>query len=156
MNFSIYQIITFFSYVVSFCVLMFYGYKLKETSNPVHTGTKNIYTGVLLSAIYVPFIGCLISIFDRGKGEKYQYYIILNILLIILIITPLILFKDKILLLNYLTPSYSRDDLIDSVEYDNEGNKVVIDKNDPKYKIRQAAASSEINNRYNINQGLSE
>ena len=42
MNLSIYEIITYISYIIAFIIYLFYGYKINDTANPVHENTKYI------------------------------------------------------------------------------------------------------------------
>ena len=124
MNLSIYEIITYTSYIISICIYSFYGYKINDYSNPVHTNTKYIYDFILVLFTYLPFILSLAWIFYRNIGFKYQYYILSNIFVILFIITPFIVFKDDILMTDYSLGITSKDDYLDINKYDKHGNLI--------------------------------
>ena len=155
MKFSIYEIVTFLSYLIAFLIYIFYGYKLSDTANPIHITTKSKYTYALLFIIYVPFLCCALSILYRNRTRQYNIFILSHFMIILFILTPLVMFKDDIVSIN-LTSTYSHKDLIDTVEYDNEGNVKNIQEGSPKTpdKTRVRASESEFNNRANLRRGL--
>ena len=156
MNFSIYEIITYFSYLLALIVYIFYGYKLNDYSEPVHEKTKYIYDFILILFTYIPFIVSLLWIFYNNSGIKYQFFIFINIFIIIFIITPLIIFKDNILMGDYSFGITNKDDYLDQNKYDKHGN-LIGEKNElskNELNIKKRAAESEYNNRYDLRSGI--
>ena len=76
MNLSIYEIITYASYIIAFIIYLFYGYKINDTINPVHKNTKYIYDFILVLFTYLPFIVSLSWIFYNNSGEKHKLFIL--------------------------------------------------------------------------------
>ena len=131
MNLSIYEIITYFSYLLAFIVYLFYGYKINNFSEPVHEKTKYIYDFILILFTYVPYIVSLLWIFYNNSGIKYQLFIMINVFVIMFLITPMIVFKDDILTGEYSLGITDKDDYLDLNKYDKNGNLIgKIDKSD--------------------------
>ena len=124
MNLSIYEIITYISYIIAFIIYLFYGYKINDTTNPVHENTKYIYDFIFVLFTYLPFIVSLLWIFYNNSGDKYNLFILINIPLIMFLITPLIIFKDDVLTGDYSLGITSKDDYLDLNKYDKHGNLV--------------------------------
>lgn len=131
MNLSIYEIITYFSYLLALIVYFFYGYKLNNYSEPLHEKTKYIYDFILILFTYIPFIVSLLWIFYNNSGVKYQYFILINLFIIMFLITPLIVFKDIVLTGEYSLSVLHKDDFLDLNKYDKRGNLIgKLDKDD--------------------------
>lgn len=124
MNLSIYEIITYISYIIAFIIYLFYGYKINDTTDPVHQNTKYIYDFILVLFTYLPFIVSLLWIFYNNSGDKHKLFILINIPIIMFLITPFIIFKDDILTGDYSLGITSKDDYLDLNKYDKHGNLV--------------------------------
>jgi len=137
MELSIYEIVVFFSYFISVIISLFYKYKISDISKPITPKNRELITYILLFLIYIPFIISVLHIFYRDLGIQYTNYIILNTF-IVLLLTPIIIYKDKILSFRLFTPGYGIDDLIDTRGYDKDGNLIDLNvdaiKKDAKEK----------------------
>uniref|UniRef100_A0A6C0BUY7 Uncharacterized protein n=1 Tax=viral metagenome TaxID=1070528 RepID=A0A6C0BUY7_9ZZZZ len=150
MKLSIYEIVLFFSYFLISIISLFYKYKISDYSNPINPKNKKLITYILLFLVYIPFIVCVLHIFYRDLGIQYTNYIIFNTF-IVLLLTPLIIYKDKIL--SYKLPStYEIGDLIDTSKYDSTGN--LIDGKSDTNSIKLRAAKSEYFNRRDMDEGI--
>ena len=136
MELSIYEIVVIFSYFISACISLFYKYKISDISKPISPKNKKLITFILLFLVYFPFIVCILHIFYRDLGIQYTNYIIFNTF-IVLLLTPLIIFKDDVLSFRLFTPGYGIDDLIDTRRYDSMGN--LIDEKDDVDTIKDDA-----------------
>lgn len=124
MNLSIYEIITYISYTIASIIYLLYGYKINDTTNPVHQNTKYIYDFILVLFTYLPFIVSLSWIFYNNSGDKHKLFILINIPIIMFLITPLVIFKDDILVGDYSFGITSKDDYLDLNKYDKHGNLI--------------------------------
>jgi hypothetical protein len=134
MELSIYEIVVIFSYFISACISLFYKYKISDISKPISPKNKKLITFILLFLVYFPFIVCILHIFYRDLGIQYTNYIIFNTF-IVLLLTPLIIFKDDVLSFRLFTPGYGIDDLIDTRGYDKDGNRINLNVDDIKSDI---------------------
>ena len=147
MNLNIYEIISILFYSLYVIIILFYGYKLNVIYEPIHVTTKRIYTFILSIAVIVPIIiNLYILKFKYGDIiSNYGQLLLCSLLLLI------IYYKDDILIMNLDNINYV---YIDTVEYDNKGNKINLKKDDKNYKTRMKAASEESSRRSEMGRGV--
>jgi len=147
MKLTFFEIISIISYLLYFIILLFYGYKLNIIYEPIHTNTKRIYSFILFLTILVPII-INIYILNFKYSNIFLNYGQLLFCSLLLIITY---YKDDILIMKFDTIN---NVYIDTIEYDNRGNKINLKKDNPNYKTRVKAASEESNRRSEMGRGI--
>ena len=109
---SIYQIISYISYILTLCFYIFYGIKLRDYSDPISLKNRKNVNYILFILVYIPFIVNTSLIFYTKSSNNYSNYLIFNSTIIIFLLTPMIIFKDNILRFTFFDFS-SADDYID-------------------------------------------
>ena len=143
-DFNGYEILSILSYSFYLIVLAFYGYKLNVIYEPMHTNTKRIYTFILSLIVMIPI---LINLYIL----RYKYKLNYGQLSFCLLLLVIIYYKDDILLMNFDSITTVS---IDTVEYDNKGNKINLKKDDSNYRTRLLAAKEESARRSEMGRGV--
>ena len=148
-NVSIYRIITYLSYLIFIGLYIYYGIKLTNYSNPFHTKDKNMISYALYITAYVPLFISVLSILYMNKLSTYKGFLIKNVLFIVFILTPVLVYRDSILSDDYIEDTPSASELVDL-----RGIKDDDEDRDKKIEIRERAAESEASERSMLDRGI--
>ena len=156
-NFDPYLATIITSYIITFGLYVYYGVQYDEKRGMIPRYEKIIYTLSMLCLIAIPYFGCLYSIIDNNLTDNYIQFIVLNTVVVACFII-IIIMKDTIIN-NFGYDSViftSKEDWLDTKEYDQTLRKMVEITDENKLNIRKKAAESEYVERVFMEQGINE